>query len=153
LDKNLAIKVRFEIGQIDKLLDNASPLLKVLALREPDFVELSAAGSVLHSFYNGVENIFVLIEKYYGTDLKDSVSWHKDILRNVQTSTGKREALITRETGEKLAEYLMFRHFFRHAYGFQLDWNKMKHLINNIDKIREDVKREIELFLDAEQLR
>lgn len=151
MDKNLAIKVRFEIGQIDKLLDNASPLIKVLALREPDFVELSAAGSVLHSFYNGVENIFVLIEKYYGIELKESVSWHKEILKNVQISNGNRDFLITYETGVRLAEYLMFRHFFRHAYGFQLDWNKMKHLVNNINKLWEDVKREVELFLESKQ--
>jgi len=45
------------------------------------------------------------------------------------------------------------KNFFRHAYGFQLDWNKMRHLINKINEIWEDVKREIESFLESEQLR
>lgn len=92
-----------------------------------------------------------MIEKYYGIELKESVSWHKEILKNVQISNGNRDFLITYETGVRLAEYLMFRHFFRHAYGFQLDWNKMKHLVNNINKLWEDVKREVELFLESKQ--
>ncbi len=147
MNKNLAVKVRFEIGQINKLLDNASPLMRVLAQREPDFIELSAVGSVLHSFYNGIENIFIQIEKHYDKDFYESASWHKDILKNIQQSTKKRKSIITCETGTRLAEYLMFRHFFRHAYGFQLDWNKMKHLVNNIDSLWADLKREIENFL------
>ena len=44
MDKNLDIKVRYEIRQIDNLLDNAAPLFKILASRDPDFIELSAAG-------------------------------------------------------------------------------------------------------------
>lgn len=58
LDKKLNAKIRYEIGQIDMLLNNSAPLFSIVRSREPDFIELSAAGSVLHSFYNGIENIF-----------------------------------------------------------------------------------------------
>jgi hypothetical protein len=36
-------KISYEIGQIDKLLNEAEPLLDLCRLREPDFIELSAA--------------------------------------------------------------------------------------------------------------
>jgi hypothetical protein len=65
LDKKPVVKIRFEIKQIDNLLKNAAPLISILKLRNPDFVELSAAGSVLHSFYNGIENIFIMILKTF----------------------------------------------------------------------------------------
>jgi uncharacterized protein YutE (UPF0331/DUF86 family) len=58
-----------------------------------------------------------------------------------------RESVITETTGEKLTQYLTFRHFFRHAYGFQMDWDKMKHLISGINPVWESVQKDIEKFI------
>ena len=64
MNKILKTKVAFEINQIDKLLDKADPLLKLCRLTEPDFIEMSAMAAVLHSFYNGIEGIFLIVDKY-----------------------------------------------------------------------------------------
>jgi len=135
LDKNLHVKIRYEIAQIDKLLNNAAVLFNVLASRDPDFIELTASGSLLHSFYNGIENIFIMIEKHYGENINESASRHKELLKNARISTKNRKKVISDKTAERLSQYLMFRHFFRHAYGFQMDWKKMKHLVDDIETL------------------
>ena len=42
-------KLRYEIQQIEQLLDSFQPLLDVVKIREPDIIELSALATVLHS--------------------------------------------------------------------------------------------------------
>lgn len=53
-------QVKFEIEQIDHLLKSYADLLERIQKREPDLIEVTAVASVLHSFYNGLENIFPL---------------------------------------------------------------------------------------------
>lgn len=133
--------------QIDTLLEKISPLIKILKLREPDFIELAATGSILHSFYNGIESIFAMIEKHYGILQSDSATWHKELVKSMQSITNTRKQVISETTAERLLEYMMFRHFFRHAYGFQLDWNKMRHLADNMHPLWETLKSEINSFM------
>ena len=53
----------FEIQQIDELFTSFSELLEKSKVEEPTLIELTAIGSILHSFYNGIENIFKTIGK------------------------------------------------------------------------------------------
>jgi len=63
----------FEIDQIDKLIEQTDPLLKLCKLKDPDFIEKSAMAAVLHSFYNGIESIFLIVDKYRNhPDLKSA---------------------------------------------------------------------------------
>ena len=80
LDKAAAEKIAYEIGQINKLLSDAGPLLRVCAAKEPDFIELSAAALLLHSFYNGIENILVIISKSRGSQEMNDAKWHRSLL-------------------------------------------------------------------------
>ena len=43
--------------------------------------------------------------------------------------------------------YLKFRHFVRHAYGFQLKWEDMKPLLFGMSVIWTKLKEEINIFL------
>lgn len=57
-------QVTFELGQIDQLLVAYAALWDQAQRGDtPDLVEMTAMASVLHSFYNGLENIFVSIAK------------------------------------------------------------------------------------------
>jgi hypothetical protein len=57
LEYKLRGKIEHEILRINKLFDSGKPLLDLCKLKEPDFVEASAAGSFLQSFYNGIESM------------------------------------------------------------------------------------------------
>jgi len=50
---------------------------------------------------------------------------------------------------EELKMYLGFRHFSRHAYAFDLDWNLMKDLVFRADDVREKVLGEIKSFVET----
>ena len=78
MNKDVILKVDFEISQIDKLIDETKPLLQLAHNKTPDMVETAALGLFLHSFYNGVENIikFIIKEKY--GKLPSSYKWNKE---------------------------------------------------------------------------
>jgi len=46
-----------------------------------------------------------------------------------------------------LSEHLAFRHFFIHAYSFNLDWNTLKPLVNNIKDTLQMFKSSITRYL------
>jgi hypothetical protein len=46
------LKIAFEISQIDELIEKSSVLLQKCILQEPDFIELNAAGAILHSYFD-----------------------------------------------------------------------------------------------------
>jgi hypothetical protein len=52
LDNNLKEKIIiYEVSRINNLFDSGKPLLDLCKLKEPDFIESSAAALFLHSFY------------------------------------------------------------------------------------------------------
>lgn len=122
-ENNLAIKVSFEVGQLDKLLEDATPLINLCATKEPDFVETLASASILHSFYNGLESIFLLYAKSEDFTFKSSAKWHAELLLYA-----KKRFKFSEEVFGTLSELLAFRHFFRHTYGNLILWSKCKHL-------------------------
>lgn len=148
LDNNIRQKVLFEINQVDKLINDAQPLLRFCIQKDPEFIEKSAAALLLHSFYNGIENIFNILLKHYGEIKISSDKWHRMVLESVFESTENRDNILDPIIKDKVIEYLAFRHFIRHAYGFQIDWKKMKHLIVELESIWDHIKEDIKLFLN-----
>lgn len=134
MDEELKKKITFEISEIDILLDHASVLLQKCKVQEPDFIELSAVGSTLHSFYNGLENIFQLIRKEIDKTNDTSGRWHADLLDAMFKETENRPAVIDESLRTPLSDYMGFRHFFRHAYGYHLRWDLAKPLFENMQE-------------------
>ena len=149
MDEKLKIKIVFEISQIDKLLNESKPLLDLCKLKTPDFIEMSAAALLLHSFYNGIENILRLIIRFYDTKLPNDIKWHMELLEKAFISNENRKEIFNIELQETLEEYLKFRHFVRHSYGFQLDWERMEDLITKINNIWDQVKDNLSAFIEA----
>jgi hypothetical protein len=148
LDNGLKTKILFEISQIDKLLVESKPLLNLCKLKIPDFIEISAAAMVLHSFYNGIESILVLIFKHYDGHLPNSNKWHMELLDKAFASEENRRQIFGNEIQKTLEEYLKFRHFVRYAYGFQLEWERMEELVNGVENFWITIKENIIGFLE-----
>ena len=141
-------KIIFEISEIDKLLNDVEPLLLLCKQRNPDLIETMASAAVLHSFYNGLENIFVHIAKDFDNSVPGGNKWHKKLLEQMITGIN-RKPVLSEENYQKLNEYLIFRHFFRHAYSYRLDWDEMRELVLNIKTVWAKVKAEITDFLNV----
>jgi hypothetical protein len=48
----------------------------------------------------------------------------------------------------KLEEYLLFRHFIRHSYSSELDWNEMGPLVKEIEDVWKIIKYDFEEFIN-----
>jgi hypothetical protein len=79
LDNNIREKIEHEISRIEKLLNDAKPLLDLCKLKKPDFVEITATAQILHSFYNGVESVVILILKNINEKVPNDNRWHKTL--------------------------------------------------------------------------
>ena len=142
-------QIRFEIKQIDRLFERYTDLLERVQKGTPDLVDVTAVASVLHSFYNGLENIFLSIAKGIDADVPAGAQWHRDLLTKMAESTSNRGPVLTTETAHQLAEYLGFRHFFRHSYSFFLEWDELEKLVIPLAKVWGQVKDELQLFVEG----
>ena len=142
-------RIQSEIGQIDYLLATYDDLLQRVQQGTPDLVEMTAIASVLHSFYNGLENIFLNIAKGLDSKVPAGNQWHRDLLLQMTQTTPNRNAVLTLETAYHLADYLAFRHFYRHSYSFFLDWSEMGKLVISLAEVWKKTKYEFELFLNT----
>lgn len=92
----------------------------------PTWVELYAIAGMSHEFYNGIERIFERIVVTLGEGLPKGSAWHVDLLDQVAIPTETRPVIIGSPLQDRLTEYLKFRHFFRHAYGHTLEWDRLR---------------------------
>ena len=109
---------------------------------------MSASAMFLHSFYNGIENILRLIIQFYDKNLPNNIKWHTELLEKAFILNENRKNIFQKEIQEKIEEYLKFRHFVRHSYGFQLEWERMEDLINDINDFWTNVKEDILVFIE-----
>lgn len=142
-------QVEFEMGQIDQLLESYAGLLAQAQRGEPGLVEVTALASILHSFYNGLENLFLSIAKGIDKDVPAGSQWHRDLLSRMMESTANRSPVLTTETVHQLTDYLGFRHFYRHSYSFFLEWRELERLVIPLAEVWKRTKGELRLFLEG----
>ena len=149
MDNELKIKVSYEISQIDKLLNESQPLQNLCKLKTPDFIELSAVAMVLHSFYNGIENILIMIFKSYGEKLPNGNKWHMELMEMAFVQNCDRQIIFNIELKNILEEYMKFRHLVRHIYNYKLNWSMMENIMNHININWETIKSDLNKFLNC----
>jgi len=134
-----------ELAKVKAVLDEANTKL---AKRTPDFLELSGIALNLHAFYNGIENLFRRVALELGEGLPTGSDWHLQLLRNMALEIPQvRPKVIAPETRSKLDEYLRFRHLVRHTYGHELDWVRIRGLLDNLSAAYADFVRDVGEFL------
>jgi len=113
----------------------------------PTEIELSALAALLHSFYTGVENIFKRVAVELDGEPVRGDSWHRELLLRMKSPTAHRPALLSEELHDSLNEYLRFRHVFRNAYSFDLDWQKMSPLVLRLEETFKMLEKALDAFL------
>lgn len=149
MDNLIKEQIEFKINDIDKLFLEYDLIFRKIEVEEPDLFDMTILGSVLHSFYNGLENIFEIIAKNIDNSVPTGNKSHQELLHQMASENGIRDKIIDEELYSKLKEYATFRHFYRHAYSFQLNWEKMKPLTYNVHSIWKEVKQSLEKKLNV----
>lgn len=101
-------------------------------------LELAGVAALLHSFYNGVENILKQACTERGVKLPEGATWHRDLL-NASVENG----LMPEELWREFGPYLAFRHFFSHGYAMDLEWERMEPLVSNAASVYQAFKRHL----------
>jgi hypothetical protein len=145
--KTLISYLQFELEKVLSLKDDMELLKSNLGDKEPDKFDCSALGYLLHNFYNGAENIFKSIAVVFGNRV-DKEEWHSALLKRMLLEIEDvRPRVISIDLYKRLLDYKNFRHFFRHAYIFELDWTKMKVLVEDFEKTIQQLNVEAKEFI------
>ena len=139
---NLKDKIEVELEHIEQVLNE---IPQEIPLHQLSTLELAGVATLLHNFYNGIENIIKQILKYKTVSIPQSASWHKEMLNAAELYS-----IILPSTKITLAEYLAFRHFFSHAYALDLYPQKMEPLVKNIADVLNLVKEDIKEYLNVQ---
>ncbi|MCK5241341.1 hypothetical protein KAR34_02705 [bacterium] len=101
-------------------------------------LEIAGIATLIHNFYNGTENIIKQIVRHYGLTLPVGPSWHRDLLQLTVESK-----IISESTANGLKRYLAFRNFFVYGYAFELEFAKLKPLVEGIEGIFKSFEQDI----------
>lgn len=147
----LSAQVNLELEQLDQLLATYGPLLRRSERAVPDQVELAALAAMLHSYYNGVENLLKRIAFETGEGLPAGDVWHRRLLDQMAEPNDARPAVLTEALRTRLRWYLDFRHVFRHSYTFDLRWSKMRDLVAHCEETLTALRGSLTVFLEQGQ--
>jgi hypothetical protein len=135
-----------ELDNVRRLVAEADEWTPRLA-EWPDTVRVRTAGGILHDFYCGLERIFRHIATRIDEDLPSGGDWHVQLLQRMGTDIEMvRPAVLDHEMIRQLDEYLRFRHLFRNMYGFDLEWDRCRELLNDVPATFETLAQQLSLF-------
>jgi hypothetical protein len=115
--------------------------------KEIRFYDRGAIGYYLHNFYNGCENIFRCIARFFENDVGPQ-TWHSDLLKRMKLNVpGYRPAVIDDDLYLLLDDFRGFRHKFRHVYGFEIDWERLRLVAKKFLRTSELFRKQLEYFV------
>ena len=139
---------RFEIAQLRRLLDENSGLIADCLSRAPTRIEVLAMGTVLHAYYNGVENLLKRMSADGPIPLIDRSDSHRELLKRASTDRDGNRAIIDSALFAALLPFLQFRHLYRHAYAFNLEWPKMRQLAADAGATLDSLEQQALAYLE-----
>ncbi len=80
MDNLVKEQIKFKMEDIDKLFSEYSLIFEKIKIEIPDLFDMTILGSVLHSFYNGLENIFEIIAKNIDNNVPTGNKSHQELL-------------------------------------------------------------------------
>jgi len=136
--------IKFELDEISSLFELYNELFHLK--KSPSLLEITSMAGVLHSFYTGIEKVFLIVARQIDCSSPSGSNWHRELLNQMLCENKFRSQVISPATRDQLAAYMQFRHFFRHAYSNYLAWEEMKDLWLNLQDVWASIRNEIELF-------
>jgi predicted nucleotidyltransferase len=116
----------------------------------PSQFAMQALASYVHQFYTGCERILERIAVAVDGGLPGGAFSHANLLAQMaQERPGVRPAVLPEALWLRLQDYLAFRHFFRHAYGYTLEWAKLRPLVGGMYALFIDLQGQLISFLDT----
>ncbi len=138
------VKIERTVGHIKVALQD----IEDAPVRYRRSVEIEIA-KYLYDVYMGMETIFRQIAREVDEHIPQGETWHKDLLTQMTAPRAERPPVISQKTAQRLEQFLGFRHVFAHLYSIQLDYEQTEKNAKSIEKLFQDVSKELETFIDS----
>ena len=145
-------KISEEISAINDLLHETKPFRQQNGSDEVSFCVKIVSANTIHSFYNGLELIFIELLSIIDESKPSGSHWHKKLFDSMFGYNSRNIVLIRTDIKKQLYECLIFRHLFRNIYCNKLDWNRIKPIIHNLDEVWNMIKFDIETFINLDKI-
>lgn len=146
--KRVAQRINDELHALQDVVNRTQKAFE-LAKKNPteaDFY-LDSVALNLHDFYTGIERVMEVIGANIDNFIPEGKHWHSELLKQMsQENQDVRPAVFLQSTRNFLDEYLRFRHVVRNLYSFDFDINRMKHLVERLNEVFDQIKKELVAF-------
>lgn len=148
--KELQEELLIELELIEATIAELLSLERDVSEREPTKREKTAASAFMAQFYSGIENILKRISRFHNISLPLGDAWHIDLFKRFcEPSYNSLPALFDETLALSMAPFRKFRHVVYHGYGFQLDWERMKGGMENIEEIYKQFKNKLMRYMQT----
>lgn len=109
---------------------------------------VESLGYQLHNLYCAFEDSFKIVAAAFENHIEDKSKYHSELLKRMTlTIEGVRPSLLSHESYALLDNLRAFRHFFRHAYAYELDERKVRIVLEDAGKLKDLYKKDLDAFL------
>jgi len=142
----LARRILSELNEIGRVVRRAKQAWD-RAGRTGDDLYLDSTALNLHAFYDGLEGLLEAISSTIDGARPSSPDWHRALLNQMATEAPRlRPAVISETTRTALDDYRSFRHVVRHVYPFQFEIDRIRPLIEGVDRVFQQARSELSAF-------
>lgn len=150
MDTNRLIVLQAEIQAQLEVSDVVHKTLAERAthLQPASPIVIESVAYQIHNLYGAIEELCQLVAKMFENNITDTARWHSQLLNRMGLLIpGVRPPLLANETIQKPHYLRTFRHFFRHAYGVTLDYQKVEENVRVASEAINHLHRDVTSFL------
>ena len=135
--------LRAQQGEIDKIFARIEE-----RQNKDDAAHIESLSYQLHNLYCAFEDLFKIIAGFFENQIEGGAGYHRELLWHMTLAIqGIRPAFVSDESYKLLNSLRAFRHFFRHAYAYELDPRKVALVLQDATTLRTFYPRDVEGFL------
>ena len=143
--------VQFVAASMEKIDELASSIDDAAGKNDDANIDVGAKAFLaveLHRYYTGLESVLERIVRVIDGTIPAGESWHRDLLMVASRPISNlRPTVLDAKAAGALHRLLAFRHFFRHAYFVELDWNELEPHRHRVVSIHPQIKAQIDRFV------
>ena len=144
-------KIAFLKSQIDLQIEEIENIYAKIEKRKriEGITAVESISYQLHNLYSAFEDLFKITAKTFENHINDISQYHIELLKRMTMYIeGIRPPLISKKSYILLDSLRSFRHFFRHAYGYELDERKVGIVLEDAARLKKIYKKDIKRFFN-----
>jgi uncharacterized protein YutE (UPF0331/DUF86 family) len=151
MEKNRLALLKLDIQVQMEMITNTYRRLEQRAekLEASNPVCLESIAYQIHNLYNAIEDLLKIVANHFENNLSSNPQWHSLLLQRMkQEISSVRPALISDRTFSLLNGLRGFRHFFRHAYGVDIEYEQLQINLDKSLRLLPLLTEDVNNFLD-----